>query len=439
MAGGTDGTGDSRTDDDGAGPGHPGPGHGRARLLVGAAAGLALLGGGALLAAALLGGHQARTAQSLRPDAGASTHPGGSADKGTAARPGAGHRRFTLVATGDIIPYPSIIQQARDDAGGRGYDFRRILAGVRPVVHGADLAICHHEIPYGPPGGPFTGYPLFQAPQQLARAVKDTGYASCSTASNHTLDAGFQGLARTLDQLDLAGVRHTGSARTAAESRRPALLTAGGATVAQLSYTYGTNGIPLPDGKPWAVNVIDADRILADARAARRAGASVVVLSVHWGTEWQTAPDEQQRELARRLTAARTGGLPDLDLIIGTHNHVPQPYEKVNGTWVVYGMGDQVASFYEADKRRGNESSIPRFTFQPSAAHPGRFDVVKAEYLTQYSDMRGTFRVVCTSCAATTSTAAPADRREYAAVDARVTDAVLSRGAGGQGLLRATR
>lgn len=166
----------------------------------------------------------------------------------------------------------------------------------------------------------------------------------------------------------------------------------------------------------------------------------MVVLSVHWGTEWQTAPDEQQKELAQALTASRSAdGLPDIDLVIGTHNHVPQPYEKINGTWVVFGMGDQVASFVPADKLRGNQSSVPRFTFAPAAGHPGRWEVAKAEYLTQYSDMGPPFRVVCASCAASDTSLPAAKRSEYARIDQQVTEAVMSRGAGGQGLEHATR
>ncbi|MEU9161061.1 CapA family protein [Streptomyces sp. NPDC048424] len=395
-----------------------------------------VIGGGVLAAPRLLGDGGSATAPEQRLG-----EPVPAASATTPAPTGPGHGPFTLVATGDIIPYPSIVQRSADDADGAGeYDFRKILAGVKPLVSAADLAICHHEIPYGRPGGPYTGYPTFKAPHQLADALKDAGYDGCSTASNHTLDDGYEGLARTLDHLDRVGIPHVGSARSAEEAKSPARLTAGGAQVAQLSYTYGTNGIPLPQDKPWAVNLIDKDRIIADARAARAGGANVVVLSVHWGTEWQTAPDEQQKELAQALTASRSAdGLPDIDLIIGTHNHVPQPYEKINGTWVVFGMGDQVASFVPADKLRGNQSSVPRFTFAPAAAHPGRWEVVKAEYLTQYSDMGPPFRVVCASCAASDTALPAAKRSEYARIDQQVTEAVMSRGAGGQGLEHATR
>ncbi|MDJ0381305.1 CapA family protein [Streptomyces sp. G-G2] len=400
------------------------------RAAVGVAA-LAVVAGGLYVVPDLIDKGSSAAGQRLGGDtvepveSGASTPPG--------ARP------FTLVGTGDIIPYPSIIERSALDAGGDGHDFRKILAGVKPVVSAADVAICHHEIPYGEPGGPFTGYPTFKAPHELADALKDTGYDSCSTASNHTLDAGYPGLARTLDHLDRVGVKHTGSARSPEEAKAPALLGAGGAKIAQLSYTYGTNGIPVPEDKPWSVNLIDQRRIIADARAARAAGANVVVLSVHWGTEWQTAPDQQQGELARELTASKTDGQPDIDLILGTHNHVPQPYEKINGTWVVYGMGDQVASFVPPEMKRGNMGSIPRFTFSPSADRPGHWDVTKAEFLTQYSDMDPPFRVVCAACAASDAGLSAAKRTEYAAVDKQVTEAVLSRKAGEAGLTHATR
>ncbi|MFP8942462.1 CapA family protein [Streptomyces fenghuangensis] len=346
------------------------------------------------------------------------TAPGSAPGEDRAARADRGGP-FTVVATGDIIPYPSIIEQARRDAGGTGYDFTRILAGVKPVVESADIALCHMETPYGDEDGPFTGYPLFRSPPQLAKALRATGYDSCSTASNHSLDDGFEGVRRTLGALDAAGVRHTGTARDAAEAARPALLEAGGARIAHLAYTYGTNGIPLPEDRPWAVSVLEPERVLADARAARRAGADVVIVSLHWGTEWQQAPDTTQKELARRLTAARTDGRRDIDLLIGTHNHVPQPYEKVNGTWVVYGLGDQIASFAPESKRSGNEGSMARFTFTPGG---GRWTVTGAEFLVGHSDMGPPFRVV------------RATGENFPEVHRRVREAVLSRGAGEDGL-----
>ncbi|GAA2589728.1 CapA family protein [Streptomyces tubercidicus] len=358
-----------------------------------------------------------------------------SAQPGGARAVAAAH--FTLLATGDVLPHNEIIRRSGDDAHGHGHDFRAMFAGVKPVVSGADLAICHMETIYGRDGGPFTGYPSFKSPPQVAAALKDTGYDSCSTASNHTLDDGADGVHRTLGAMDAVGLRHAGSARSAAESSRVTLLRAGPAKVAQLSYTYGTNGIPLPGKAPWAVNLIDRKKITADARAARRAGADVVVVSIHWGTEWQPQPDEQQRTLARALTAARTAGRPDIDLILGTHAHVPQAYEKVNGTWVVYGMGDQLAGhmFNHSDQPdgRGNQSSMARFTFAGPSTPGGRWTVRKAEFLPQLTDVNDGFRVVNLNAAL----AGQPGRSDYAQARDSIREIVLSRGAAKSGLIMA--
>lgn len=339
-------------------------------------------------------------------------------------------RAFTLVASGDVLPHASIIDRASADAGGHGYDFVPMLKGVKPVVAKADLAICHMETIYGE-NGDYTGYPSFKSPPQIADALAATGYDACSTASNHTLDDGAAGVRRTLGALDKAGVKHAGSGRTADEGRSPAWLRAGGAKVAQLAYTYGTNGAPMPEGKPWTVNLMERERIIADARAARKAGADVVVVSVHWGTEWQDTPDDRQLSLGKQLTASSTGGRPDIDLILGTHAHVPQAYEKVNGTWVLYGMGDQIAgdmiNHEGANDPRGNQGTLGRFTFAPPAAPGGRWEVKKAEFIPQWFNT-ATGRV-------TNLNEALERGADVAAIRDRIRGIVLSRGAGKAGLL----
>ncbi|WP_318211984.1 MULTISPECIES: CapA family protein [unclassified Streptomyces] len=362
----------------------------------------------------------------------ATGRPGSARPAAPSAAPGGASAPagFTLVASGDVLPHDSIIRRAAQDAGGDGYDFTPMFSGVKPVVSRADLAICHMETVYGKDGGPYTGYPAFKSPPEVAAALKATGYDSCSTASNHTLDDGAAGLGRTLDALDRAGVRHAGSARTAEEAARPTLLKAGGATVAQLAYTYDTNGYPMPEGQPWAVQKLDEQKVIADARAARAAGADVVVVSVHWGSEWQTEPDQRQLTLGRSLTASQSGGRPDIDLIIGTHAHVPQAYEKVNGTWIIYGMGDQIAgdmiNHAGAYDPRGNQGSIGRFTFGPPRTPGGRWEVTKAEFVPQWFDTaRG--RVV--------NLAADGSDPHRTEIRDTIRQVVLSRGAAEDGLV----
>ncbi|KND25511.1 CapA family protein [Streptomyces anulatus] len=360
---------------------------------------------------------------------------GPAAARGAGGQDAEGPRPFTLLAAGDVLPHSSVIDRAAVDAGGAGYDFAPMLAGVAPVVSGADLAFCHMETVYGEEGGPYTGYPSFKSPPEVATALRTTGFDSCSTASNHTLDDGADGVRRTLDALDGAGIRHAGSARTAAEAARPTILPAGpgkgAAKVAHLAYTYGTNDIPLPADRPWTVNLTDEGRIIEEARAARRAGADVVVLSAHWGTEWQDEPDATQLELARRLTASADGGRPDIDLIIGTHAHVPQAYEKVNGTWVVYGMGDQIAgamiNYEGVQDPRGNQSSMGRFTFAPPAKSGERWKVKKAEFVPQWYD-------TVTGRAVNLNASLDDGAEHLREVRDRIRTVVLGRGAGKDGL-----
>ncbi|WUT07279.1 CapA family protein [Streptomyces sp. NBC_00704] len=437
-----------------------------------------------LTSAAACQAHGHRPAGPGHPSAGRAGHPAPAAA-----------RDFTLVASGDILPQATVVDRARFDAGGAGYDFRPLFEDARPVVSAADLALCHLDTVLGAedpptgsptsgapapgspasgapapgspalgsptlgsptlgsptpgsptpgapapgapapaspaPGSPASGSPTPGAPPEIAAALAATGYDSCSTASPHSLDAGADGVRRTLDALDAAGVRHAGTARTEAEGNAVTLLRAGPATVAHLAYTGDTAGHPPPPGQPWAVGLADRDRILADAKAARKAGADVVVVSLHWGTAWQDAPDERQLALARALTASRTGGRPDVDLIVGAGPHVPQAYEKVNGTWVVYGLGDQVAgemfNGQGLQDARGAQSTVARFTFTRPARPGGRWRVRRAESLPSMFDVDAG-RVVDLDRAL-------ARGAEVAGVRDRVRAVALSRGAAAAGLV----
>ncbi len=299
-------------------------------------------------------------------------------------------RTFTLVATGDVLLHTALWDQASADAAAAGrpgaHDFGPMLAGIRPVVSAADVAICHLETPVAPPGGPFSSYPSFSVPPEIAPALAATGYDACTTASNHTYDRGAEGVNRTLDALDAAGIRHAGSARTPQEAGTTTLLDVDGVTVALLSYTFGFNGIPAPGGETWRSNPIDERRILTDANVARRRGAEVVVVALHWGNEYSHDPNGQQQALAPRLIRS-----PDIDLLLGHHAHVVQPIEAVGDEWVVYGMGNLVSNqgSQGPDKLEG---LLVRFTF--TERPDGRWRVTKAEFSAVLTDDRGPIRVL---------------------------------------------
>jgi poly-gamma-glutamate synthesis protein (capsule biosynthesis protein) len=150
------------------------------------------------------------------------------------------------------------------------------------------------------------------------------------------------------------------------------LLDVRGVKVALLSYTFGFNGIPHPGGDTWRANRLDESHIRAAARKARAAGAQIVVLVCHWGTEYDHQPNTQQRTLALRFAAD-----PDIDLVVGHHAHVVQPLEKIGDTWVAYGLGNFVAA-HRQPTAANTEGLLVRFTFRRAA--DGSWHVSNAEY-----------------------------------------------------------
>ncbi|WP_428951674.1 CapA family protein [Streptomyces sp. cg35] len=292
-------------------------------------------------------------------------------------------RSFTVAAAGDILIHPELTEQAGKDAketgkGVAGLDFDPIMAGIKPVISKADLAICHFEpVASASPKGPFESFPAFIVPPQITTTIKNIGYDTCSTASNHSLDHGATGVTNTLNALDKAGVKHTGSARSAAEAQKPNILDVKGVKVAQLSFAGGFNGHTIPENKPWLVNQTSIRAIKAAEQRARKAGADVVILSIHWGREHQPTPNAVQLDLARRI-AKQTG----INLVIGHHAHVVQPMEKIGDTWVAYGLGNQIAR-HEVPSGLSEEGVTGWFEFTERG---GTWDV-RAKYVPTFIDI----------------------------------------------------
>ncbi len=253
---------------------------------------------------------------------------------------------FTIGAAGDVLPHDTPIREART---ADGYDFTPMLEATRAWSEGVDLALCNMEVPLSLPDEEPTGYPLFGAPDQLPQNLVDLGWDGCSTGTNHSLDRGYDNLAYTLDVFDEVGLGHAGSARSQeeADTAQTYRLERGGQeiTVAQIGGTYGTNGLPIPAEQPWSVSILDADTLISQATAAREAGADLVVATLHWGVEYQSHPNDDQRELAEALAASG-----QVDLIIGNHPHVPQPFALLDGgpggdgMWVAYSLGNFISN-----------------------------------------------------------------------------------------------
>ncbi|UNX55932.1 CapA family protein [Georgenia sp. TF02-10] len=264
-------------------------------------------------------------------------------DPPTPAPPGDdGPVELTILSAGDVLPHGAVNGAAARPDG--SYDFAPLMAGTAEWSGGADLALCSLEAPLAPPGEPVTAYPSFGAPAELVTGLADLGWDGCTTATNHALDRGLAGVTHTLDVLDAAGLGHVGTARSPAEAAAPQLYTLerGGRSVvvAHLAATTLINGGPAPPSAPWAVST-DPAALVDQARAARAAGADLVVASLHWGTEYVHAPTAEQTAIADRLAASG-----QVDLVLGNHSHVPQPVEELpggpggEGMWVAWSMGN---------------------------------------------------------------------------------------------------
>ena len=247
---------------------------------------------------------------------------------------------LTIMFTGDIMGHDGQITSAYDDSTGT-YSYDSVFRYVSPLLSAADIAIGNLEVTLG--GKPYKGYPTFSSPDELAMACRNAGFDILTTANNHAADRGPKGIGRTIRVLDSLNIKHTGTwiNNEARDTLSPLMITAKGFRLALLSYTYGTNGIVVPP--PAVVSYIDTIRIGNDIKASSEKGADLVIVSVHWGTEYDTIPSAEQKLLAAAMF--RSGA----DIIIGSHPHVIQPMTAlVDSTKltqpVVWSMGNFVSN-----------------------------------------------------------------------------------------------
>ena len=251
----------------------------------------------------------------------------------------------TIAFAGDVLPHMGVDRAAQTK---NGYDFGPMFKPIAKWVKGADLAICQLEVPLAPPGRPIATYPIFAAPRPLVPSLAKQGWDGCATATNHSLDQGWAGIQTTVGALKKNGMGYVGMALSKADAQAAQLyqLTLDGQTltIAHLSTSYGFNGFRQPKGKPWAVAENNVGQIVKRAKAARAAGADVVLLSVHLGTEYVTKPSTQQKKFMAAI--AKTGAI---DAVIGGHPHVAEPIVKLpggvdgRGMWTAYSLGNMIS------------------------------------------------------------------------------------------------
>ncbi|MEE9416989.1 MAG: CapA family protein, partial [Acidimicrobiales bacterium] len=239
---------------------------------------------------------------------------------------------ITIAFTGDVLVHESVAQSAATEDG---FDFSTQFGEVETILSDADLALCHLETPISSDNSALSYYPAFLVPSELADGIEGAGFAGCSVASNHALDAGESGVRSTFTELQRVTLGIAGVAGPNETRGRAARYEVGGVSIGHLSYAYGFNGLEPSGRNIELVNLLDASAIEADAASLKADGVDFVVVSAHWGSEYSTELTSQQAELGPRLIAS-----PNIDLVIGHHAHVVQQIVEYDGQYVAYGLGN---------------------------------------------------------------------------------------------------
>lgn len=288
----------------------------------------------------------------------------------------------TMSVIGDIMCHDSQYKDAYvKDTG--SYDFTYVFSDIQKYIQVADIAVGNLETTFAGKERGYSNYPTFNTPEQLGYNLKTLGIDVLSTANNHSLDKGYNGLVSTLNFLDDAGIAHTGTYASEEDQDKILIQNVKGITMAFLSFTYGTNGIAVPSGKDYCINLIDEDLILEQINLAKEQNPDMICVFMHWGVEYQTTQNKTQEKLANLLFEN------GVDVILGGHPHVVQPMEKrqitlEDGTtkdgFIIYSLGNFISGQRDLDTK---SSAILNLNITKNG-ETGKISIDEATYIPVY-------------------------------------------------------
>lgn len=259
--------------------------------------------------------------------------------------------KVSMSVIGDIMCHNS---QYNDAYKNGEYDFSYVFDDIKEHIETADLAIGNLETTFAGKDRGYASYPTFNTPEILAQDLKELGIDVVSTANNHSLDTGYKGIESTIDYLDEAGILHTGTYKSVEDQENIVIKEVNGLKFAFLAYTYGTNGIPVPSGREYCINLIDKEIIKTHLDLAKNLKPDVICVNMHWGIEYQNSPNAEQEELANFLFEN------GVDIILGSHPHVLQKMEskeillsngELKNGFVIYSLGNFMSGQTKANTR----------------------------------------------------------------------------------------
>lgn len=285
---------------------------------------------------------------------------------------------ITITAAGDILMHNTQISSGLQSDG--SYNFDNFFQPVKKLLEEGDYCSTNLEAALAGPASGYSGYPMFNSPDAIASTLKHAGFDLVVTANNHCLDRSYQGALRTIQVLRNAGLDTTGTYSAAEERSHFLIKEIQGIKVGYLAYTYGTNGIPIPQQHPYLVNLLDRQKVVEDIKQLRPE-VDVLVLVLHWGTEYSPQASGEQKKLAGAFFAA------GVDVILGSHPHVIEPMEVVKvgkkDKLVIYSMGNFISHQRGMERNSGvilklkftkdfdkGETTLQEVTYTPTFSHP---------------------------------------------------------------------
>lgn len=289
---------------------------------------------------------------------------------------------FSFAATGDVLIHDHLYEDVETESG---YDFISRVDEVAPYLQDKDLVFMNQETPIGGEALRLSGYPMFNAPLEAADLLDHLNADIVSLANNHTLDRSTEGVERTTDVLKEKGIEYVGANVSPEDRKRQRIIDVEGVSVGFLAYTYGTNGIPVPEGEDHLVNLIDMPTILSDMEDLRDE-VDMLVVSMHQGNEYEEFPRDEHVQQFEQIADAGA------DIILGHHPHVLQPvdiYERDDGedTVIAYSLGNFFSAQQSLETKLGGiigfdvtysggdeDISVDAVKFMPTYMYSNEFD-----------------------------------------------------------------
>lgn len=308
---------------------------------------------------------------------------------------------ISMLVNGDLLFHPNLWKHfagantAATD--GTAFDFTPLFETMKPYIQASDIAVCEFETPIAKRGGPYTGYPVFNVPPEVADAAASVGYTACTHATDHSWDQGADGITRLWDTLASKGIAQTGSYKTEEDSTKPLVIDSptGGGKLGLVTGTVSLNGMTADHD--WQVDRLreagdpqhqsDIDRAVAKAKAAREQGADVVAMAMHSVQEYIDYADSWQVSEAHEL--ADTGAF---DVIYGAGCHCAQPIENYNGTWIIYGLGNTVTVSAPASRIVNNQGVTARIQFAGRKGVAGAWRVSRIDWVPTANMRQGSYQ-----------------------------------------------